>query len=577
MPLPPSGKTPWPPHEFCEPLDSMNVWHAWYSGDTSHLSQVYGGPNQLALNPKAREFFDLNRPSQFRGGIVGGLARMFWGEPVTPGQPAAKLHVPLAGDIAELSANLLWADIPTVSVDSDSTGGADLLVGTTDQIKRYLDDRGHSTMRQAAEIAAALGGVYVRVVWDLEVQARPWLDVAYPDAVIPEWKWGRLSAATIWQELEPLHGESEVWRFLERHEAGSITYGLYRGDADTLGMQMALDDHPDAAASVPQRVDAGGNRVWLVDENGTMATGIPRLLVSYIPNVLPNRMWRGLPLGRSDYAGVEPLMGALDEAWTSWMRDLRLGKARIMLPQSMLETDGPGTGGMFDLDREVFVQLNMLDDASGASSIAMNQFAIRVEEHERTVTALRRQILSSAGYSAQSFGDEGTVAVTATEVAARKEESLTTRGLKILYQRPELLELLTTMLWVDVTHCGAKGVDPAAELTASWPQAVQPDPEATARTLSLLETAGAISTWMKVKMLHPEWDDDEVVEEVARIRQDKQASNPIPAGDPFGTGGGQTPDPAGMQGGMPEDGMLEDGGDGQDPGDPAGQDQGAAA
>lgn len=576
MPLPLSGKTPWPPREFCEPLGNMEVWHAWYSGDTDHLAAVYGGPNQLALNPRARDFFELNKPSQFRGGLVGRMARMFWGEPVTPGQPAAKLHIPVAGDIAELSANLLWADIPTVTVDSDSTEGAASLLGTTDQIKRYLDDRGHATMRQAAEIAAALGGVYVRVVWDLEVQPRPWLDVVYPDAVIPEWTWGRLSAATIWQELEPLHGESEVWRLLERHEPGSISYGLYKGDVDTLGMQMALDDHPDAAASVPQAVDAAGNRTWLVDANGTMATGIPRLLVSYIPNVLPNRMWRGLPLGRSDFAGVEPLMGALDEAWTSWMRDLRLGKARIMLPQSMLETDGgPGSGALFDLDREVFVQLNMLDAGDGAASIAMNQFAIRVDEHERTVAALRHQILSAAGYSAQSLGDEGTVAVTATEVAARERQSLTTRGLKILYQRPELLELLTTMLLVDVTHCGATGVDPTVELTASWPQAVQPDPESTARTLSLLETAKAISVWMKVKTLHPEWDDEDVAEEVARIRDDAAAANPIPAGDPFNTGGGQVEDPTATD---PADGAPEDAGDGQEPGDQAdGQGQQKAA
>ncbi|QGZ53358.1 hypothetical protein GPZ77_34575 (plasmid) [Streptomyces sp. QHH-9511] len=534
MPLPPSGKTPWPPVQFTEPFADIDVWRAWYTGDTGHLAQVYGGPGTYGQDPRAREFFELNRPSQFRGGLVGGLARMFWGEPVTPGQPAAKLHVPIAADIAELSANLLWADIPTVSVDGDSTDKT-AHAATTDQIKRYLDDRGHATLREGSETASALTGAYVRVVWDKALRPRPWLDILEPDAVVPEWKWNILSAATVWRELEPLNGGGEVWRLLERHEPGSIEYGLYKGKADTLGMMMALSDHPEAEYLVGR-----------VDDQGRQDTGISRLLVSYVPNVGPSRMWSHLPdakpFGRSDFAGIEPLMGSLDEAWTSWMRDLRLGKARIMLPQSMLETDGPGSGGMFDLDREVFVQLNMLDEGAGAASLAMNQFDIRVEEHERTCTALRRQILSSAGYSAQSFGDEGTVAVTATEVAARKEESLTTRGLKILYQRPALLEILTTMLWVDVTHCGAKGVDPTVELTASWPQAVQPDPEATARTLSLLETAGAISTWMKVKTLHPDWDDDEVKAEVARIRQDKQSANPLPAGDPFNTGGGQAPD-----------------------------------
>jgi hypothetical protein len=78
-------------------------------------------------------------------------------------------------------------------------------------------------MREAAEIGRrAVGGVRAGWCGILELRPRPWMDVVYPDAVIPEWRWGRLAAATVWQELEPLHGESEVWRLLERHEPGSI-------------------------------------------------------------------------------------------------------------------------------------------------------------------------------------------------------------------------------------------------------------------------------------------------------------------------------------------------------------------
>ncbi|MFJ1648001.1 hypothetical protein [Streptomyces sp. NPDC088258] len=533
MPLPPSGKTPWPPPQLAVPHADMETWHAWYAGNTDHLAQVYGGPGGLATNPSARSFFELNRPSQYRGGLVGAAARMFWGQPLTPGQPAAKLHVPIAGDIAEMSANLLWADVPRVVADKDSTDTADT---TTAQLKRYLDDRGHSKLREAAEIGAALGGVYVRVVWDTSVQQRPWLDVIYPDAVVPEWRWGRLAAATVWRELEPLVDANEVWRMLERHEPGSIEYGVYRGDVDTLGMQMAVVDHPDAE--------------WLagrVDAQGRQATGVDRLLVHYLPNILPNRLWRGVkgaePLGRSDYAGVEPLMDSLDEAWTSWLRDLRLGKARLLIPQFMLDTDGPGSGGRIDLDKEVIVAMNSLGDDAASSEIKEVQFDIRVEEHERTTKALRLQILSSAGYSAQGFGEAGAIAATATEVVARKEESFTTRGLKLLYQRPELVEVLRTMMMVDVAHCGARGVDPVAELTASWPDAVQPDPEAQARALSLLESAGAISTWMKVRRLNPEWDDGEIAAEVRRIREDQASA--VPAGDPYNGDGGAPVEPEG--------------------------------
>ncbi|MGQ4733344.1 hypothetical protein ACUN3E_37515 [Streptomyces sp. Ju416(a)] len=525
MPLPPSGNTPWPPPRLEIPHADMDVWRAWYAGDTGHLAQVYGGPAAYTRNGVARAFFDVDK----RRAVGGDELRMFWGQDPSPGQQAAKLHVPIGGDIAEMSANLLWAEVPQVTVDVDSTDKA-TAASTQAQIGRYLDDRGHAKFREAAELAAGLSNVYLRVVWDVELRPRPWLDVIPATAVVPEWRWGMLAAATVWRELEPLTDAGEVWRLLEYHTPGFIEYGVYRGDATTLGMLMGFDDHHETEFLV-KRTDA----------HGRQATGVDRLLITHMPNVLPNRVWDGVPdtapLGRSDYAGIEPMMDGLDEAWSSWMRDLRLGKARVVVPQEMLDTNGPGNGASFDLDKELLVSVSgfLGDDKSMKDSITEVQFAIRVEDHERTAKALRRQILASAGYSAQSYGEEGSVAVTATEVAARKEESLTTRGLKILYQRPALLEVLTTMMWVDVKHCGAKKVDPAAELTASWPQAVQPDPEATARTLSLLESAGAISTYMKVKMREPAWDHAEVLAEVRRIRDDK--AQETPAGDPFNTRG----------------------------------------
>ncbi|MFJ6559963.1 hypothetical protein ACIQMV_08780 [Streptomyces sp. NPDC091412] len=548
MPLPPSGNVPWPPPQLELPHADMDMWRAWYAGDTGHLAAVYGGAAAYTRNGIAREFFEVDKRR-----AAGNEPRMFWGQDPAPGQQAAKLHVPLAGDIAEMSANLLWSEVPQVTVDLDSTSDADMAKSTTAQIGRYLDDRGHAKLREAAEMTAGLSNVYLRVVWDTSLRPRPWGDVIQASAVVPEWRWGVLAAAVVWQELEPLTDANQVWRLLEYHTPGVIEYGLYKGGVGVLGMRMDLADHPDTEFLAGR-----------TDSQGRQATGVDRLLITHLPNMLPNRLWDGIPntapLGRSDYAGIEPLMDALDESWTSWLRDLRLGKARLLLPQSMLDTDGPGTGGSFNLEQEVRVGLNMLDEGS-KDSITEVQFNIRVDEHERTCKALRAQILASAGYSGQSFGDEGSVAVTATEVAARKELSLSTRGLKILYQRPALLEFLTTMMMVDVIHCGAKDVDPAAELTASWPQAVQPDQEATARTLQLLDSAGAISTYMKVKMRNPEWDDSEVWQEVRRIQADKHGDG-VPAGDPYNTGGDPNagapeadPAPEDVQPGADEDGQ----------------------
>ncbi|WP_420032245.1 hypothetical protein ACN2WE_05125 [Streptomyces sp. cg28] len=526
MPLP-TTNTPWPPPALAIPHADMDMWRAWYSGNTDHLAAVYGGVANYRNNAVARQFFQVDQRR-----LLNGELRTFWGQDPAPGQQAAKLHVPIAGDIAELSANLLWADVPQVTVDLDSTDAAK---ATQAQIGRYLDDRGHAKLREASELTAGVSNAYLRVVWDTKLRPRPWTDVIAPEAVVPTWRWGDLAEAIVWRELTPTADESIVWRLLEHHTPGAIEYGLYKGNVDTIGVRCdSLAEHEDSEYLAAR-----------TDERGRQATGIDRLLITHLPNVLPNRVWDGVPntapLGRSDLAGVEPFMDALDETWTSWMRDLRLGKARVMVPQSMLETDGPGTGGTFDLDRELIVALSgFLGAETLKDSLTEVQFKIRVEEHERTAKALRKQILSSAGYSAQSFGEEGNVAVTATEVAARKEESLSTRGTKILYQRPALLDHLATMMMVDVKHCGAKGVDPAAELTASWPQAVQPDPEATARTLQLMDSAGAISDFMKVKWRSPELDDEEVMAEVRRIREDKRADL-TPAGDPFNTGGGIDP------------------------------------
>ncbi|MGW0920096.1 hypothetical protein ACWD3J_13900 [Streptomyces sp. NPDC002755] len=557
MPLPPSGTTAWPPPQLEIPHADMDMWRAWYSGNTDHLAAVYGGPTNYRNNAIARAYFEVDQ----RRAAGGDELRTFWGTAATPGQQAAKLHVPIAADIAEVSANLLWADVPTVTVDGDSTDKATAKT-TQAQIGRYLDDRGHAKMREASELTAGLSNTYLRVVWDTTLRPRPWTDVIAPEAVVPTWRWGELAEAIVWRELPPLKDESKVWRLLEHHTPGSIEYGLYEGGPGMLGMRAdTLAAHPDTEYLVAR-----------TDLQGRQSTGVDRLLITHLPNLLPNRVWDGVtgmaPLGRSDLAGVEPFMDALDESWTSWMRDLRLGKARVVVPQSMLDTDGPGSGGTFNLDKELLVALNLLGEDHMKDSITEIQFKIRVEEHEATCKALRRQILSSAGYSAQSFGEEGTVAVTATEVAARKEESLSTRSTKILYQRPALIDHLTKMMLVDVKHCGATGVDSASELTVSWPQAVQPDPEAVARTLQLLDSAGAISDFMKVKMRSPELDDTEIVAEVRRIREDKQ-HDLSPAGDPFGTGGGRRVEPnAGAEGGDGTEAGSDEGQDGAEDEEP---------
>lgn len=494
MPLPVGG--PWPPKPFVQAMDQLSAWSAWYSGDADELSQVYMQLAQRITNrPHAR-------PSQYHGGLVGTLARWFWGQPIPLGEKRAKVHVPIASDIAQVSSDLLFSEPPTFTVEDTAT---------QDQIDELLDDTLHAQLIEAAEVAAGLGGVYLRAVWDKDTSPdRPWLSSVHGDAGIPEWSYGKLTAVTFFRVIA--QNGSDVIRHLERHEVvngkGVILHGVYCGSSTELGKTVPLTEYPDTAGLVDSVVD--GNRI---------ETGIDQLTACYVPNMRPNRRWRNQPaavhLGRSDYSGSEPLMDALDETMTSWMRDIRLGKGRIVVPDAYLMDRGPGKGALWDADREAYEGMNMLPGASGSPAITVSQFAIRVKEHSDTMLDLMTRIIGAAGYSGQTFGLNGDVAVTATEVAAKERRSLITRDKKIRYWRPELATMVQVLLKLGQVHFGWK-VQPERP-GIEFSDVVQQDPQSLAQTLALYEQAKAVSTETKVRLLHPDWDDDEVNAEVAKI------------------------------------------------------------
>jgi len=489
-------------------LDKLRTWDAWYSGDPEALAAMYGS---LTYNPRDPSSpFDrygllINRPSQYRGGMVGRFARMFWGTPTPLGERPHKLHIPVAGDLAATSADLLFGEMPKLSVEHTQT--QDLLE------QMVVDDGVHAALLEGAELAAALGGVYVRIAWDRQVSDRPWLCAAHADAAIPEWRWNRLSAVTFWEVLAtPGTSQTTVLRHLERHEPGAIFHGLYEGTADQLGRPVPLAEHAGTAAL------AG-----IVDEYSAVPTGVDKLTVVYVPNMRPNRSWRADPaatnLGRSDYAAVEGAMDALDETWTSWMRDIRLGKARLIVPDLYLQNLGSGKGAYFDAEQEVFTGLSMLPKPDGAGNmITENQFKIRVAEHSTTAKELLSVIIRDAGYSAVTFGEltGASNVATATEVNARERKTLTTRSRKIGYWRPQLADIVETLLAITANMAPELGVQPARP-DVEWPDAVAPSQADTAAAIQLLHAAEAISRRTSVQMAHPDWDDTRIDEEVRLI------------------------------------------------------------
>lgn len=509
MPLP-QNDVAWPPKAFAELLPSMTTWAAWWTGDTEALRRSYSTSTGGRV-----------RPSQSAGGVVGAVSRWFWGRPSRDLTAPARhqMHIPLAADLVKASADLLFSERPTITVDATDGDGVQA------RLDQLLDDHFWRELYEGGEVNAALGSVYHRVTVDTSVSTTPFVTTVQADAAVPEFRWGRLVAVTFWSTVKVENGAR--WRHLERHELdafgnGIVLHGLYRGNENSLGRAVPLND---------AGVDLGVE----VNELGE-AVAFPRtpgLGVVLIPNITPAKSWRnqvlGTHLGRSDLDGIEPLLDAIDEVVSDWMRNARLAKPRLFVADSALDDDGPGAGASFDLDREVFTKLNVLTgrDDSGLP-VRLEQSKIMVEDYSATLDALVVKAISAAGYSPATFA-EGTQtgSPTATEIKARERRSFLTRDRKVKLYSPAISDLVTKLMAIDRELNPAHGHTPD-RVRVIFPDGVTESVVELAQTASAMRAAGAASTRTLVRLMHPDWDEQAIDAEVELINEEDTSSADAP-------------------------------------------------
>jgi hypothetical protein len=501
VPIPTGGA--WPPPHVIPAYDAYRAWDAWYTGDPDGLRDVYAnrGPRGRGISPQQRV-----RSGQYAGGITGMVSRWLWGAPPPAGQRDGRLHVPLPADLAATAAGLVFSEPPKLTVESTQL---------QERLDQLVDDGLFTLLLQAAEANSVLGDIYLRPVIDRDVYPdRAFLATVHADGAVPTIRWGKLIEVTFWSTLL-VDGDTHI-RLLEHHEvvngAGRIVYAVHEGTSNTLGRAISLADHP-AAAHLGD----------LVDEESAQPTGLDRLDVVRIPNAGPQRTWRTNGslkyLGRSDFDGNEQWFDALDDVWTSWMRDLRLARGRIVIPAYMLQSNGPGQGASFDADREVWATLEAMPGQQQGNGITPVQFAIRWQEHQATANEVQQVAMRHAGLSSQTLGEEGgDVAMTATEAQARERLSFTTRGARITGAwKPGVADAVELLLELEAVAFSRLAPErPNVEFGDS----VSESPETTARTVQLYRAAQAISIDTAVRMAHPDWEDPEVAAEVKKIQDE---------------------------------------------------------
>lgn len=556
MPLPASSpKAPWPPTEHVKLLAHMRQWSAWFANDLQQLQAAYGG----GAIQDSTGFF-ASDTGGWKATVGRTLQRWFSGEPTRGPDRINKVPIPIAAQICQASADLLFSDpikvtgyeAPPTAAPTKGTPAAAPRVQTPEQ--EYLDaklgDRFHSLMAEGHEIGAALGGVYLRTTWDEKLRhLGAFTTLKDADCALPEFLWGQLIAVTFWRVIAREDDGRTVWRHLERHEFrgtnpnGYIQHGLYKGDDDTLGLRYALDARPETAGilSTPG-----------ILPDGAIDTGTPGLAVTYVPNQRPQRLWRtdpiGRNLGRSDLDGIEHLMDQLAEVMSSWLRAIRLAKARILLDKALLKNGGPGNGMIADLEQEVFTAVESLGGAGDqplSQMVQLLQPTIAWEQYQGTVMMLIQQILQMSGYSVSTFGigdsaQTSTSMITATEVEQRERRSLMTRDRKIREWRPALEEHLRKLIATDQLLFGAIPFD-TAKLRVEFAPGVQETKLELAQTALAAFQAEAMSQIERIKLLNPDWDDAEIQAELKALQDEAQAAAELaapPMMDALGGDGG---------------------------------------
>lgn len=497
----PENKSAWPPASETGRYGRMAVNSVWYGGDPTLLGDLYANNRDGERHRSGLRYY------------IERVASWFWASN-DPNAPDDKVHLPVAQDVATMSSEVLFGEEVAFEVQPDPTWVPNengeyseaqraMIAATQKRLDLLLDNMDfQSTLLAAAETAAPLGSVGLRMAWDKRLgMTQPMISRVDADHTVSEYEFGALKAVTFW-EIVGRDGESLLYH-LERHESGRVFHGLYRGTRGNLGLAIPLTEHSVTAPYAP-----------LVEEDGAIATGVGGLLGESIPNMLPDPLDRGNEAGRSDFTpGVLSLFDAIDRTITSLMRDIADGRSRLLVADYMLQGRGIGKGVEFAEDQHLFVRLNREPGETSDAPIDQVQFKIRVEEHLATLDFLTRKVIESCGYNVDADTGEQGDAMTATEYSGRAKKTARTRDKKLRYWR-RVERLLATLLEVDATIFTSQITPLPVRMIV--PDMMQPTTLELANTAKVLREAKAASTRVIVEMMGLVGD-DRVDEEIAAI------------------------------------------------------------
>lgn len=482
----------WPPQSEAATWRAVRTWRAFAESDRAALRTVAG------WNPE-REY----RVDPLAGRIVEAWADHLMGE-----------------DVEVTPANDRDEALLTAIVE-----GNDFTEETRHAIRDYITAEGETWWR-----------VYV----DRELADVPLIEWHSRETVAPLYIGRRLLAVALITVLEgPGYGKAganAVYRHLEIHVDGAVEHVVFRGTKDRIGGTVPLAAHPETeelAAVLGE--DVNGRAVW--------NHGLPRLMGRIV-----NRRGRDRRVGVSEFAGIRDYLLDLNEAVSIAAENARLtAKKRVVVPESSARAStGPelvdrGDGSLVPVQRATFdagedvLIADTLNEELGRESTP----PFKVLEYSFDATALiahKRDLVESAltrtGLTPQTVGirveGEG-FAVSGTSLRFRlipTDKAAKGKGRELDAELPRILQRaeLVDALPEAAGGFGRVYADTETPPTVKRANPLPNDPVEDATVESTLVGSGVRSVETSVRSQHPEWTEELIAAEVARIRDERKAT-----------------------------------------------------
>jgi hypothetical protein len=471
----------WIPQRLTTYYDKLQEYYAWYSGDINTLSNYY--TNYMINNTAYDGSYWKNQSIIYKRSVM---------------------HLPIANDLASSSASFLFGKTPRFYVnaaDEEDNGEMD---PRFEEIM-YWNQIG-TLLTETAEIAAAFGGVFLKLDYDPAIGNYPLISTVTPLNAVGYFYRKTLYAFDSWRVVyqDTTQGSSEIWRLFERRRLINgrlnITFTLYKGDTYGIGQKRNFSELEETKYLNLQTVDSPINNLGII----------------YIPNLKPNTMFINEEVGQSDYHNIIPMMDALDEAWSSWMRDIRLAGAKVFIDKALLDSSKN-----FDYLQEMYMKMDFGErEITGQSydPVTMIQPMIRYTEHYGTCETLAKDIVIRAGYSPQSFGyDMKTYTESGSAQRTKEKKTIITTSKKQKYWEYGLRSLFTYIQsWDEFINGSSFTQIPLVR----YNDMLALDSSVLSETIRNLSQAYAVSTYVKVKTQYPEWTEAQINEEVERIQKE---------------------------------------------------------